>query len=165
MSIGTVSLYDKVVLKEVKVHLNNSEKNSIKPQLEFDEYEFSSFQAREFSDAEEVVIQNDGLLGTSDEDQILLYIALINDCDLITNEYALADLSKAAFNLPDLSEHKDKKIFTAEDLVLCALAEGKLVEKEVQALLDAWGKAGEYVMNIKKSDFTSKGFTIPTPRK
>ena len=59
-----------------------------------------------------------------------------------------------------LAKHTKMKIFTAEDLVLCAFAEEKLTHKEVQDLLNRWSAAGEYVMNIKKEDFTSKGFVI-----
>ncbi|MFG1485734.1 hypothetical protein ABMA77_06665 [Halobacteriovorax sp. RZ-1] len=177
ISIGAVSLFEDVVYKEVLVHLDNPDKVKIKKQLEFlrdchyyydleyDEHEFSCYQRWEFADAEKIVHENNGKVGTSDEDQKILYLAIVNKCDLITNEYALADLSDAALNLPDMSEHKDKKIYTAEDLVLCAYTEGKLAKLEVQNLLKDWGKAGEYVMNIKKADFTSKGFTIPTSKK
>ena len=177
ISIGAVSLFKDVVHKEVLVHINNPDKAKIKKQLEFlrdcsyyddleyDEHEFSCYQRWEFADAEEIVIQNNGKIGTSDKDQKILYLAIVNHCDLITNEYALADLSDATLNLTAMSEHKDKRIFTAEDLVLCAYSEGKLNQDEVQTLLDDWGNAGEYVMNIKKANFTSKGFTIPTPRK
>ncbi len=178
LSIGTVKLWHGVVLKEVKGHLRNPEKESIYNQLnylkdcdhygefEFDQYEFYSYQSREIADGIDAVSESNGLLGTSDEDQELLYIALTNNCHLVTNEYALADLCHATFNLEELKEeHGDKKIYRAEYLVLCALAEGKLSPVEVQALLDAWGEAGEYVMSIKRDDFTNKGFTVPTPKK
>lgn len=177
LSIGTVVLYEGVVAKEVLVHLQNPNKDSIKKQLEFlrdcsyyydldyDEIEFASYQRREFADAEVAVISSGGRIGTSDEDQKLLYLAIVNECDLITNEYALADLSNATINLPDMTECKDKKIYTAEDLVLCAYGEKKMGTSEVQQLLDDWATAGEYVINVKKSDFTLKGFKVPFARR
>lgn len=84
----------------------------------------------------------------------------MNGCGLVTNEYALADLSRATLKHPDMTEHKDTIILTAEDLVLCAFSEGKLSFNDVQDLINRWTSAGEHIMSIKKQDFISKGFKI-----
>jgi hypothetical protein len=172
ISIGAVGLWSNVVLSEVNNHILNPEKNLILSQLtflrdcnyyyefDFDEHEFGFYKRNEFAEAEESVRARGGRLGTSPKDQEVLYIALVNSCDLITNEYALADLSQEVIKHPDMGEFVDTKIYTAEDLVLCAYAEKKMTFPEVQDVLDRWLKAEEYVMSIKKSDFTCKGFNI-----
>ncbi len=91
---------------------------------------------------------------------IKLFVAITNECGLITNEYALADLSNATLSLPDMSDCTSTLVYTAEDLVLCAYSESKLTFDEVQNLLDRWSKVGEHVMAIKKQDFLNKGFKI-----
>lgn len=172
ISLGAVGLWENVVLAEVNSHIQNPEKKAILSQLiflrdcqyyyafDFDEHDFCFYKRREFAEAEESVRVRGGKLGTSPKDQEVLYIALVNDCDLITNEYALADLSHEVINHPDMEVFSDTKIYTAEDLVLCAYAEKKMTSIEVQDLLNCWYKAEEYVMSIKKSDFTSKGFNV-----
>lgn len=172
ISIGAVGLWSDVVLSEVNNHISNPEKELILPQLtflrdcdfyydfDFDEHEFGFYKRREFAEAEDSVRARGGRLGTSPKDQEVLYIALVNSCDLITNEYALADLSQEVIKHPDMEEFAATKIYTAEDLILCAYAEKKLTFPEVQDLLNRWFKAEEYVMSIKKGDFTSKGFKV-----
>lgn len=172
ISLGEVALCHEVVSPELEVHLLNPEKQSIKEQVIFllgceyyytfvyEEFHFISISSSEFQEAEDMVRKKSGFLGTSENDQKILYLALENDCDLITNEYALTDLAKEVVSLPGI-QNSEMKILTAEDLVICAFDEGKLSKAEVQDCLNQWAVAGEYVINTKKDLFIQRGFYVP----
>jgi hypothetical protein len=172
ISLGALALWDKVVKTEVIVHLKNPEKKHLEAELkflkdceyyyefEFDEYNYYYFKSSHFVEALENISNNGGLLGTSDNDQMLLYLALVNSYHLVTNEYALTDLGNEVVKLPDLIDYSDVKMLTAEDLVLCAYAENKLTKVEVQELIDKWKAKKEFILNTKKEDFKKLGFKI-----
>lgn len=176
ISLGEVALCHEVVSSELKVHLNNPEKVTIKEQVIFllecdyyysfsyEEFHFISMSSSEFQEAENLVRKKNGFLGTSENDQKILYLAIENDCDLITNEYALADLAREVVSLPDMHNSK-MKVLTAEDLMLCAFDEDKLSKADIQECLNKWASAGEYVINTKKAAFIEKGFSVPSKKR
>ena len=164
VSLGKVILYRKVVKQEVLDHLKNSAKQRLSDQLiflrdcpyyddslEFDQHEFWSYQASEFQEAKETVLKLGGYLGTSDEDETLLYVAIINKCELITNEYALTHLSK---------EVGMTQTYTAEDLIIAAVKENKMSIVEAQSVLDSWKTSEEYVIEIKQKELKALGLRI-----
>jgi len=172
ISLGEVALCHEVVSKELRVHLQNPEKKDIKEQVEFllncnyyyefefEEFHFINMSTIEFQEAEDIVRRKNGFLGTSENDQKVLFIALENECHLITNEYALTELALEVIMLPDIL-NKEMRVFTAEDLVLCAFDECKLSKTEVQDALNRWASSGEFVINTKKQAFIERGFFVP----
>ena len=160
ISKGKVLLFGKVVHEEVCRHILNPNKKRIMKQLTFlkdcdyyydlnhDEMEFWSYQNSEFKDAKEE-LSPDSPLGTSDNDELVLYLALINNYGLVTNEYTL---KKLALQVGEVD------VWTTEDLFLMAYDEGKMSKEDVQAVIDNWKEKEEYIIGSKKQAFKDKGF-------
>lgn len=161
ISVGRAVLYHKVVRNEVIGHIRGGYKKRIEEQLiyirdcefykdyEVDDFEFVTYEM-EFADKKEEIAAQGSYVGTKNNDETLLYLAIINDQTLITNEYALTNLARA-MNHP---------VLCAEDLVLQAFDEKKLEFKDLQSLVDDWNGKGEKIMGDKREEFTKRGIRI-----
>lgn len=158
VSTGQATLYNKVVRTEVVGHITGGHKRRIEEELnylkdctfykdyEVDPFELTTYQI-EFSDKKEEISKAGDYVGTKDNDETLLYLAIVNDQILITNEYALTSLAKAMGH----------KVMCAEDLVLQAFDEKKMSLPDVQTLIDNWKAKGEHVMSDKVTEFKKRG--------
>lgn len=161
ISIGQASLYQSVVRSEIIRHLSGGRKKRIQEELnylkdcnfyqdyEVDEFELTTYQI-EFNDKKDEISKANDYVGTKDNDETLLYLAIVNDQILITNEYALKSLGKAMGH----------KVMSAEDLVLQAYDESSLTLVELQDLVNSWHAKGEYVMSDRIAEFKKRGVTF-----
>ena len=158
ITAGQATLFRGVVRSEVLRHISGGHKKRIEDELnylkdcafyrdyEVDDFELTTYQI-EFNDKKDEISKANDYVGTKDNDETLLYLAIVHKQTLITNEYALKSLAKAM-------EHP---VMSAEDLVLQAFDETSLTLVELQELVNSWHAKGEHVMSDKVAEFRKRG--------